>query len=182
MSLRIEPRREIPWQLLWLTPPLAVLLTVASGFVLFLFMGYEPFRALRSFFISPLLTSYGLAELGVKAAPLIIIAVGLAIGFRANVWNIGAEGQLTMGALAGGGIALATWGQEGSWSLPTMMLAGALGGMAYAAIPAFLQARFEVSEGAAQRFPHARAYASVKPEAVSLTEAPGCSRSWKRTL
>jgi simple sugar transport system permease protein len=146
MSLRVEPRRTIPWQLLWLTPPLAVLLTVASGFLLFLFMGYEPFRALHSFFISPLLTGYGLAELGVKAAPLIIIAVGLAIGFRANVWNIGAEGQLTMGALAGGGIALATWGQEGFWILPSMMLAGILGGMAYAAIPAFLKARWEVSE------------------------------------
>ena len=65
-----------------------------------------------------------------KAAPLIMIAVGLAIGFRANVWNIGAEGQLTMGAIAGGGVALATWGQSGPWILPAMMLAGVLGGMA----------------------------------------------------
>lgn len=146
MSLKVEPRRTIPWQMLWLTPPLAVLLTVLSGLLLFLFMGYDPWRALKSFFISPLTTGYGLAELGVKAAPLIMIAVGLAIGFRANVWNIGAEGQLTMGAVAGGGIALATWGQEGSWILPAMMLAGILGGMAYAAIPAFLKARFEVSE------------------------------------
>lgn len=146
MSLKLEPRRGISWPMLWLTPVIAVLLTVAAGFLLFLFMGYEPFRALRSFFISPLLTGYGLAELAVKAAPLIIIATGLAIGFRANVWNIGAEGQLTMGAVAGGGIALATWGQEGSWILPAMMLAGILGGMAWAAIPAFLKARFEVSE------------------------------------
>jgi simple sugar transport system permease protein len=146
MSLRIEPRRDISWQMLWLTPPLAVLLTLLSGLVLFVFMGYDPFRALYSFFISPLLSLYNLAELGVKAAPLIMIAVGLAIGFRANVWNIGAEGQLTMGAVAGGGVALATWGQEGAWILPAMMLAGALGGMAWAAIPAFLKARFEVSE------------------------------------
>lgn len=146
MSLRVEPRRTIPWQLVWLTPPLAVLLTVVSGFFLFLLMGFDPFRALRAFFVSPLATGYGLAELGVKAAPLIIIAVGLAIGFRANVWNIGAEGQLTVGALAGGWVALATWGQEGAWILPAMMAAGVLGGMAYAAIPAFLKARFEVSE------------------------------------
>ena len=75
-----------------------------TGFFLFLFMGYPPFKSLMSFFVSPLLTGYGLSELGVKAAPLIMIAVGLAIGFRANVWNIGAEGQLTMGALAGGGV------------------------------------------------------------------------------
>jgi general nucleoside transport system permease protein len=146
MSLRIEPRRGISWQMLYLTPPLAVLLTVLTGFVLFVFMGYDPFKALHAFFVSPLLTGYGLAELGVKAAPLITIAVGLAIGFRANVWNIGAEGQLTMGAIAGGGIGLLFWGQEGGWILPLMMLAGLAGGMAWAAIPAFLKARLEVSE------------------------------------
>ncbi len=146
MSLKIEPRRTISWQMLYLTPPLAVLLTVLTGFVLFIFMGYPPFKALMSFFVSPLLTFYGLSELGVKAAPLIMIAVGLAIGFRANVWNIGAEGQLTLGALAGGGVALATWGQAGFWILPAMLAAGFLGGLAYAAIPAFLKAKFDVSE------------------------------------
>jgi ABC-type uncharacterized transport system permease subunit len=146
MSLKIEPRRTISWQMLYLTPPLAVLLTVLTGFILFVFMGYPPFKALMSFFVSPLLTFYGLSELGVKAAPLIMIAVGLAIGFRANVWNIGAEGQLTLGALAGGGVALATWGQAGFWILPTMLAAGFLGGLAYAAIPAFLKAKFDVSE------------------------------------
>jgi general nucleoside transport system permease protein len=146
MSLRIEPRRGLSWTMLWLTPPLSVLLTVLSGFVLFVFMGYDPLRALYSFFISPLLTFYGLAELGVKAAPLIIIAVGLAIGFRANVWNIGAEGQLTMGAIFGAGVALAFWGDEGFWILPLMFVAGALGGMLWAAIPAFLKTKFEVSE------------------------------------
>lgn len=146
MSLRIEPRREISTAMVWLTPPLAVALTLLCGFVLFVLMGYDPIRALTSFFVSPLTTTYGLAELGVKAAPLIIIATGLAIGFRANVWNIGAEGQLIMGAVAGGVVALATWGQEGVWILPAMCVAGILGGMAWAAIPAFLKARFEVSE------------------------------------
>jgi general nucleoside transport system permease protein len=146
MSLKIEPRRSISWQMLYLTPPLAVLLTVLTGFFLFLLMGYPPFKALMSFFISPLTSFYGLSELCVKAAPLIMIAVGLAIGFRANVWNIGAEGQLTMGALAGGAVGLATWGEAGGWILPTMLVAGFLGGLAYAAIPAFLKARFDVSE------------------------------------
>lgn len=146
MSLKVEPRREIPATLVYLTPVLAVALTVATGFILFVLMGYDPFRALYAFFISPLLQLYGWAELGVKAAPLIIIAVGLAIGFKANVWNIGAEGQLTMGALAGGGIALAFWGQEGVWILPLMCLCGFLGGMAWAAIPAFLKSRYDVSE------------------------------------
>src|SRR5215213_9019438 len=146
MSLRIEPRRGVSWGMLYATPPLAVALTVVTGFFLFMFMGYDPFKALISFFISPLLSGYQLAELGVKAAPLITIAVGLAIGFRANVWNIGAEGQLTMGAIAGGGVGLLFWGQEGGWILPLMMLAGVAGGMAWAAIPAFLKARFDVNE------------------------------------
>ena len=75
----------VSWQMLYATPPLAVALTILTGFFLFLFMGYNPFKALMSYFVSPLLTFYGLSELAVKAAPLITIAVGLAIGFRANV-------------------------------------------------------------------------------------------------
>jgi simple sugar transport system permease protein len=146
MALRIEPRREQSRTLLYLTPFLAVLLTVATGFVLFLLMGYDPLASLYHFFVSPLLTVYGLSELLVKGAPLILIAVGLAMGFRANVWNIGAEGQLTIGAIAGGGVALALWGVQGLWVLPLICLAGIVGGMAYAALPAFLKTRFGVNE------------------------------------
>jgi len=146
MPLKIEPRRETSVALLYATPFLAVLLTVITGFFLFLVMGYEPLAGLYHFFVSPLLSLYGISELMVKAAPLIMIGVGLAMGFRANVWNIGAEGQLTVGAIAGGGIALAFWGQEGFWILPLMCIAGILGGMAYAAIPALLKTRFGVNE------------------------------------
>ncbi|MCB9968571.1 MAG: ABC transporter permease, partial [Geminicoccaceae bacterium] len=130
----------------WLTPLLAVALTVLTGAVLFAAMGYDPIRALRAFFVDPLTSRYGLAELGVKATPLILIATGLAVGFRAGVWNIGAEGQLTLGALAGGSVALLFWNQEGWWILPLMGIAGVAGGMAWAAIPAFLKARFDVNE------------------------------------
>src|SRR5918996_2428506 len=146
MSLKIEARPQISRRVLYLTPLLAVALTVVAGFFIFLLMGHDPFAALYHFFISPLTSLYGLSELGVKAAPLIIIGVGLAIGFRANVWNIGAEGQLTVGAIAGGGIALAFWGEAGVWILPLMCLAGLFGGMAYAAIPAFLKTRLGVNE------------------------------------
>lgn len=146
MPLKIEPRRETSLALLYATPFLAVLLTVITGFFLFLVMGYAPLPGLYHFFISPVLSLYGISELMVKAAPLIMIGVGLAMGFRANVWNIGAEGQLTVGAIAGGGIALAFWGQDGFWVLPLMCIAGILGGMAYAAIPAFLKTRFGVNE------------------------------------
>jgi simple sugar transport system permease protein len=146
MAIRIEARAEQSRSLLYLTPLLAVALTVVCGFFIFLLMGYDPFAALYHFFVSPLSTKYGLSELAVKAAPLIIIAVGLALGFRANIWNIGAEGQLTIGAIAGGGIGLWLWGATGGWVVALMALAGVLGGMAYAAIPAFLKTRFDVNE------------------------------------
>src|SRR5690606_36009223 len=96
----LEPRREIARGVVWITPVIAIALTVATGFVLFTLMGHDPVAALYHFFVSPVLSPYGLAELAVKATPLVLIGVGLAIGFRAGVWNIGAEGQLTMGAIA----------------------------------------------------------------------------------
>ncbi len=144
--LRLEPRAQLSPAMRWLTPPLAVLLTVLAGAVLFAAMGYDPVSSLTAFFIQPLSSAYGLAELGVKATPLILIAVGLAVGFRAGIWNIGAEGQLTLGALAGGSVGLLFYGQEGWHILPLMMIASVIGGMAWAAIPAFLKARFDVNE------------------------------------
>ncbi|HEX4767513.1 MAG TPA: ABC transporter permease [Lichenihabitans sp.] len=146
MRIKIEPRRQISRPLQWATPPLSVLATVVAAFVLFACMGYDPSRALYDLFVAPLLSLQGLTELALKASPLVMIGVGLAAGFRANVWNIGAEGQLTMGAIAGGGVALLFYGQDGVWILPLMCLAGILGGMAWGAIPAFLKTRFEVSE------------------------------------
>ncbi|MFQ6016716.1 MAG: ABC transporter permease [Kiloniellaceae bacterium] len=146
MPFRIEPRRDASRAMLIAMPLLAVTLTVAAGFVLFAVMGYDPLAALYHFFVSPVLSVYGLAELGIKATPLVLCAVGLAIAFRANVWNIGAEGQLTIGAIAGGGVALWLWNESGLLVLPLMGLAGALGGMAWAAIPALLKTRFNVNE------------------------------------
>jgi len=146
MSLRLERRPEPSRRMLLITPLIAVALTVASGFVLFALIGADPLAALYHFFVAPISSAYGLAELGVKATPLILIGVGLAVGFRAGVWNIGAEGQLTLGAIAGGGLALALADHSGFWVLPAMCLAGIAGGMAYAAIPAFLKTRFEVNE------------------------------------
>ena len=146
MRFRVEPRREIPGALLWLTPAVAVLATVVAAAALFALLGHNPLPALWELFVKPLLSVQSLTELALKAAPLVMIGVGLAAGFRANVWNIGAEGQLTMGAIAGSGVALALYGQQGAWVLPLMCLAGVLGGMAWGAIPAFLRTRFEVSE------------------------------------
>jgi simple sugar transport system permease protein len=144
--LRLELRKEPSQAMLYLTPLLAVAATVGAGALLFLLLGHPPLKGIYTIFVEPLTTSFGLTELGVKATPLILIAVGLSLGFRAGVWNIGAEGQYTMGALAGGAVALALYDTPGLWVLPLMCLAGAAGGAAWAAIPALLRTRFNANE------------------------------------
>jgi ABC-type uncharacterized transport system permease subunit len=134
--LRLEPRREPSLAMFYFTPFLAVLLALAGGAVLFAFLGKPPLDTLRMIFIQPLTSPRGVSELLVKGTPLILIAIGLAMGFRGGIWNIGAEGQFTIGALTGGSVALAVYPEAGFWLLPAMALAGTLGGMAWAAIPA----------------------------------------------
>lgn len=144
--LRLEPRSEKSRFMVYITPLLAVVLTLITSALIFAAFGHNPATALYTFFISPITSQYGLAELMVKATPLILIAVGLALGFRANVWNIGAEGQLTIGALLGGSLPLAVYPTEGFWLLPAMMVVGVLGGMLWAAIPAYLKTHFNCNE------------------------------------
>ncbi|MEM6492516.1 MAG: ABC transporter permease, partial [Pseudomonadota bacterium] len=110
-----------------LAPVIAVALVMVTGAVVFSLLGYDGPSAIVAIFIEPAINPARWPDLGVKAAPLIIIAVGLSIGFRANAWNIGAEGQYVVGAICGTGVALATWGQEGPWILPAMIVAGIAG-------------------------------------------------------
>jgi len=140
-------RRSAPSSVMRVASPvLAAAAMLLTGVVIFSILGKDPGQAFFVFFIKPLSSLYGVGELLLKATPLLLCALGLALGFRANVWNIGAEGQLTMGAIAGGGIALWLGDTPTAWGLPLMLLAGALGGMAWAAIPAFLRNRFNTSE------------------------------------
>ena len=146
MRVRIEPRPQPSRLMSYVSPLIAVGLTLMSGLVLSAVIGLDPIKTFHAFFIAPVDDLYGLGELGVKAAPLMLIAVGLAIGFRANVWNIGAEGQLAFGAICGGGLALWFYESESAWLLPGMIVAGAVGGMLWASVPAFLRTRFNTNE------------------------------------
>lgn len=139
-------RREPSAWMRGLSPLIAIALTMLIGMIVFTAMGYDGFHAVGSIFVTPLAEPQRWPDIGVKAAPLVMIAIGLAIGFRANVWNIGAEGQYVMGAIAGTGVALATYDMTGWWILPAMALAGIAGGMAWAAIPALLRVKLLVSE------------------------------------
>lgn len=146
MRLRLELRPAASQWMRYASPLIAATLTLLTGFVLFAALDKNPLEAFHAFFIAPVSSMNGLAELFLKASPLVLIATGLAVGFRGNVWNIGAEGQLTIGAIVGGGLALLPFTAQGSWVLPTMIVAGAAGGMAWAAIPAWLRTRFNTNE------------------------------------
>ena len=135
ISLKLEARPEPSRVAGWLSPLLAAAATLVVGFILFTAMGKSPWTAFHAFFVKPVATLYGVGELLLKATPLMLIAVGLAAGYRANVWNIGAEGQLTMGAIFGGGLALAFQESGSPLVLPLMFAAGAAGGLLWAAIP-----------------------------------------------
>jgi simple sugar transport system permease protein len=146
MRLKLEARPEPSRLMGWLSPVIAAALTIVAGFILFSALGKNPLQAFYTFFIHPIRDLNGVTELLLKASPLMLIGVGLACGYRANVWNIGAEGQLTLGAIFAGGVALAFYGSESRLVLVLMFIAGAAGGMLWAAIPAFLRTRFNTNE------------------------------------
>ncbi|MBI5130834.1 MAG: ABC transporter permease [Rhodopseudomonas palustris] len=147
MPFRLERRAEPATAMVALSPLIAVALTIVTMAALFAALGKDPLAALQVYFIVPLTDTYSLQEIAVKASPLVMIAVGLSLCYRANVWNIGAEGQLLIGAMAGSWLAVATHGTNtGPWLLPAMLLLGAAAGALYALIPALCKIRFGASE------------------------------------
>jgi simple sugar transport system permease protein len=140
-------RRATPLRIMRIGAPLlALALTVVVSSALFLALGLDPAATLAVFFVDPLSTANGVSEWLLKASPLILIGLGLTVGFRANVWNIGAEGMFTMGAIAAGWLAIRFGADGPAWLLPAMAVAGALGGMVWAAIPAFLKVKANANE------------------------------------
>jgi general nucleoside transport system permease protein len=146
LFIKIEPRAAPSRAMQYASPLIAVAMMVAIGLILCVAIGRGPLETIYSFLVSPVSSLYGFGELLIKAAPLILIAIGLAVGFQSNVWNIGAEGQLTAGAIFSGALALRFADSGSSFLLPAMIIAAGLGGMLCAAIPALLRSRFNASE------------------------------------
>ena len=146
---KLEARPQPSRLMAMASPLLALAFTVLIGVALFALLGKDPLRGLQVFFVEPLKSVYALSELSVKATPLILIALGLAVCFRSNVFNIGAEGQFIIGALASGYVAMQA-GPATAWMgrgiVVPILLAGALGGMAWAAIVALLRDRWNANE------------------------------------
>lgn len=144
--LKLEARPQPSRRWTWGSPVLALAITVLIGVMLFALLGKDPVRGLQVFFWEPVKSAYALGELAVKATPLLLVALGLAVCFRSNIWNIGAEGQFVIGAVAAGGVALLADKTTGPWIIPAILVAGCLGGMVWAGIVALLRDRFNANE------------------------------------
>jgi len=144
--LELKPRASDSKWMALASPFIALTATVVMGVLLFVLLGVDPGRGLQLFFVEPLKSADALSELSIKAIPLLLIALGLAMCFRANVWNIGAEGQFVLGAICAGGVAMQATASSGGWFVWAILLAGVAGGMAWAGITAWLRDVFNASE------------------------------------
>jgi ABC-type uncharacterized transport system permease subunit len=144
LKLELRPQESKVWR--YASPLLALAITVTLGIALFVLLGKDPVRGLQMFFWEPLKSAYALGELMVKATPLLVIALGLAVCYRSNVWNIGAEGQFVIGAVAAGGVAMLADKETGRWIVVAVVLAGVAGGMFWASITAWLKDKFHANE------------------------------------
>jgi general nucleoside transport system permease protein len=147
LQLVLEKRSERSVFAAVASPLIATALSLMTMAVMFAILGKNPITSLGVYFLDPLTDSYSLGELVVKATPLVMIGIGLSFCYIANIWNIGAEGQFLIGAVAGSWLAVRTNGTGvGPWVLPVMLFLGALGGALYALIPALCRIRFGASE------------------------------------
>ena len=147
---KLEPRVEFSPMISFLGPLFSIVLTMIFGGILFFFLGVDPVAAIKMIFWDPLMSEtfaeYSRPQILIKSAPLILIALGLSLGFKANIWNIGAEGQYIMGAIFGATFALSLYPLESVFIFPAMIIVGIIGGGIWAMIPAVLKVKFKVNE------------------------------------
>lgn len=146
MMLSLQPRGQQSRLMFWLSPVLAGGLTLVVSYLLFLLLGLDPLHILKVMLVDPVSDLYGVSELLVKALPILLCALGLSIAFRARIWNIGAEGQLLMGALGGSALAVNVIDWESRWALVLILLAGILCGALWGGLCAWLRTRFNANE------------------------------------
>ena len=147
LSFKLTPRDVPSVKMQILVPIVVTVLTLLSGLAVFVAIGVDVGDAFKAYFIEPLSTLNGVAEWLLKALPLCLIALGLAVAYRANVWNIGAEGQLVMGGIFATSTMVLLQGSVHSGVLAVIMVfAGILGGMLWAGLAAWMRTRFNANE------------------------------------
>lgn len=146
LSVRLEPRLEVPRWLRYAVPAASLIVALLLGMIPLLIQGIDPVAGYRDMILLAFGSAYGLSETIMKAIPLMLAGLGVAIAFRMLVWNIGAEGQLYMGAF-GSCLVAYTWPNAPAWVLlPAMVAGGFLGGALWGAIPGALKALLGVNE------------------------------------
>jgi simple sugar transport system permease protein len=146
MGIRLERRLERSRKLEYLVPVLSVLLSLVVCAVLLLATGTNPLVAYGAMMKEAFGTSYGFAEVLVKATPLILCGLGVMLAFKMLFWNIGAEGQLHMGAWGATAVVMTGWDGSAWLMIPAMMLAGAACGALWALLPAYLKVKLNCNE------------------------------------
>lgn len=146
MRIDLVKRSEASVAMAYLSPLIAVGLTLLTGLIVFAIIGVPPLKGLYIYFVEPLTSAWSLEKLALKAAPLVMIAAGLSVAYRANVWNIGAEGQFTIGAICGSAIPVLMNSWQSPFTLVAMLLLGSIGGAVWGLIPAFLKVKTGANE------------------------------------
>lgn len=136
--------RRLLEQLAW--PVLAVLAALALGALLMLAIGISPQLAFAQLWAGTFASKYQIGVTLIKTTPLLLTGLGLGFAFRSGVFNIGAEGQIYIGALCGTVVGIQDWGLPMALHLPLALLAGFIGGGLWGALPGFLKARYRVNE------------------------------------
>lgn len=147
MRITLKKRlRPLNWGR-YLLIPASIVLALLVGALLFLWVGVNPVRAYLEILKGAFGSFYNFSEVLVRATPLILCGLSVGLAGKMLIWNIGAEGQLVVGGIAGAGIALFFSAYiPGPLIIPVMLAAGFLGGACWGLIPGFLKARFQVNE------------------------------------
>lgn len=148
MRIKIEPRFDVPWWMTLTATILAVLFALFLGGLWLAWGGLPPLLAYRAMLKAGFLEPYSLSDTLVKATPIMLTGVSVTLAFRMRLWNIGAEGQLLIGAWAAAGVALFWLPRETPrfWMLLAMTVAGFVAGGLWGFIPGWLKAKYEVNE------------------------------------
>ena len=144
--IRIEPRRKTSRAFELGIPVLSAFVSLALAAIPLMLAGANPIAAYGQMIKGVFGSIFAISEMLTRATPLIFTGLAAALAFRAKLWNIGAEGQLYLGAMAAVAVGAGAFDVDGFILLPLIVVAGAAAGAAGMAAPTFLKARFGADE------------------------------------